>query len=635
MLTTVYTCIAERHDLRLVVLAGALCLFACLAAVNLFIRADEAVGRRRLLWLGAAAMVFGSGVWATHFVAELAYRPGIPVGYETVFTLLSIVVAMAATWIGMALALYWRQWAVGGGVVGAAVCAMHYTGMAAIRVPATLHWDGGLVFASLVIAVGLAAAAMRVLGGLKTRHRLAAALLLVLAICGLHFTAMAAVRLEYDPTVAVGGVIFDPAMLAVAIAAVTILIVSLGLSGAFVDRKMTLAATREAERLRRSREHLARAQRTARTGSIERDLRAGTVEWSDETFRIFGFDRADGVPNRDRLLDRVHPLDRAACVAAIANAEAGRGGASHDFRIVLPDGSVRWLHHESEVFHDEHGAPAWWIGTHSDVTAEREAEARQHALEAAVRAANEELEARVEERTLALQAAQAELVKATRVSTFGQITATVAHELRNPLGTIRNTLFTVRTLAGDDARYDRPITRMQKAIDRCNQIVTELHDFTFARELTCRPVALDDWLGEVIDQHKTPGGIAIERRFAAGTAAVSLDEARFRLALANVIVNAVQAVEAKESPRIAIATHLTDRVHIAVEDNGDGMSADILAEAFEPLFTTKSFGTGLGLPTVRLIVDQHGGTVAIDTEVGRGTRVEISLPRAAAVSLAA
>src|SRR5579885_1005217 len=190
MLKTLYTCVILQHDLRLVVLAAALCLFACFATVNLFVRAQASKPDRQMRWLSAAAAVFGAGVWATHFVAELAYRPGLPIGYDVYLTALSIVIAMVMAWFGMTLALRQDSYALGGAVVGAAVCGMHYVGMAAVRVSAVIHWDAAFVLVSLVIAGAVASAAMRVLRRPCLYQRSRAAGLLVLAIVGLHFTAM-------------------------------------------------------------------------------------------------------------------------------------------------------------------------------------------------------------------------------------------------------------------------------------------------------------------------------------------------------------------------------------------------------------------------------------------------------------
>ncbi|MGH6837063.1 MAG: diguanylate cyclase domain-containing protein [Methylocella sp.] len=150
-----------------------------------------------------------------------------------------------------------------------------------------------------------------------------------------------------------------------------------------VDRDLALKAAREAERFRRSADHLARAQRIAQTGSIEQDLRTGAVEWSGETYRIFGLDPNLPAPKGEAFLALVHPDDRALCETQAHAHQAAAAGRPSDtprvslrFRIVLPGGAVRWVHHESELVLDRHGAAVRWIGTFRDVTESYEAEAR-------------------------------------------------------------------------------------------------------------------------------------------------------------------------------------------------------------------------------------------------------------------
>jgi PAS domain S-box-containing protein len=251
---------------------------------------------------------------------------------------------------------------------------MHYIGLAALRAPAQLHWDAGYVLASIAIAMAFAAAAMGVLlRGPALGGRLMAVVLLVPAIAGLHFTAMAAVTLVPDPLIAVPGHAVTPTVLALAIATVMVLIAALGLLGVTVDNYL-------AERLRRSADHLARAQWIAHTGSIEQDLRTGAIEWSSETYRIFGLDPNLPAPVGEAFLDLIHPDDRAACETQ---------GPAHQtdsscrlymprvdlrFRLVQPGGAVRWVHHESELVLDQHGVAVRWIGTYRDDTEAYEAE---------------------------------------------------------------------------------------------------------------------------------------------------------------------------------------------------------------------------------------------------------------------
>jgi len=286
----VYACLTEQHDLRLVFLAALICIAACSTSIKLFIRANDAERDRPLPWLFGAATVFGAGVWATHFIAELAYEPGLPINYDTGLTALSFVAAIGVVWLAMFVAYRFAAPVLGGAMIGAGIAVMHYIGMAALRAPAQQHWDTGYVLASVAIAMTFAAAAILVSScGPVLPGRLMAVVLLVLAIVGLHFTAMAAVTLVPDPLIAVPGHGVAPTILALAIGTVMALIAGLGVLGA-MDNRSELRAAREAERLRRSEDHLARAQRIAHTGSIEQDLRTGAIEWSGETYRIFGLD---------------------------------------------------------------------------------------------------------------------------------------------------------------------------------------------------------------------------------------------------------------------------------------------------------------------------------------------------------
>src|SRR3569833_1478193 len=135
---TVLGCITGQHDLRLVVLAGLLCFLACATATNMLARASAAEGARRHYWLAAAGLVTGSGIWATHFVAMLAFRSGLPMSYEPSGTILSALIAITLCAVGFGLAVSRPGPLLGGALTGAAIAAMHYMGLSAERVPADL-----------------------------------------------------------------------------------------------------------------------------------------------------------------------------------------------------------------------------------------------------------------------------------------------------------------------------------------------------------------------------------------------------------------------------------------------------------------------------------------------------------------
>jgi signal transduction histidine kinase len=244
-------CITEQHDLRLVVLAGIICLFASFTAINLTSRVRLLTGWPHAAWLAVAAFVAGTGVWATHFIAMLAFQAGFPVGYDIGLTALSVVIAILLSGCGLFIAAWFGHKIVGGAILGLAVGAMHFTGMAALISPAAKEWDMPFVYVSLAFGVAGGALSMVVgLGSDTLKARLSGASLLALGICGLHFTAMAALALHPDPTFLILFEMPPDHSLVVSVVAATLLIVTFGFAGSIVDQHLAERTAREAERLR-------------------------------------------------------------------------------------------------------------------------------------------------------------------------------------------------------------------------------------------------------------------------------------------------------------------------------------------------------------------------------------------------
>ncbi|HEX8449084.1 MAG TPA: EAL domain-containing protein, partial [Allosphingosinicella sp.] len=208
--------------------------------------------RRPWAWTALAGFVAGTGIWATHFIAMLAYRPHLPIGYDLALTLLSIGAAIAITGAGWTLALRGGRTGtlVAGTAIGAGIGAMHYAGMAAVKLPGRFDWDSTLVSASVVLGVALSAAAL-------AEHRRKPellpwrpALLLTLAICGLHFTAMAAASVHPEPSLEVPAAAIDSDVLTLAVVAMALVILAIGFLMVLFDRKLASNAIEEARRLR-------------------------------------------------------------------------------------------------------------------------------------------------------------------------------------------------------------------------------------------------------------------------------------------------------------------------------------------------------------------------------------------------
>ena len=238
----VINCLSGSHDLRLVVLAGFVCFFASFVGINLLGRARATKGHTRTAWLALAGIATGCGIWATHFIAMLAYEPGVPIAFDIGFTGLSLIFAATITGVAFSIAVDHRSLprsALAGAVVGLGVGSMHYTGMWALEVPGRVTWLPGLVIASVVTGMIFASGALAVATCYRGKlQSLLAALLLTLAIVSHHFTAMGAVEIVPDPTRYIHPFSLDPAALAMAVAAAAILILGLSLAGALADRRV-------------------------------------------------------------------------------------------------------------------------------------------------------------------------------------------------------------------------------------------------------------------------------------------------------------------------------------------------------------------------------------------------------------
>jgi len=253
---TVITCITVEHDLRLVALAVCLCAIACFTTITLLARADATQSWVSTFWLVAAATLFGTGVWSLHFVAMLAFMPGLAIAYDVPTTLTSILIAIAGTALAFALWKIPRARGLGvlmgGTMLGLAVGAMHYTGISAMRLGGTLSLNKTQVLASILVGIAfgiLALARAEKIGRMGRRAEVS--LWLSLCVCGVHFTGMSAMVITPGVPLLVGSAVLGSQSMATMVGAVSLGILLLSLHAAMMDQHLASRAVRELDRIRK------------------------------------------------------------------------------------------------------------------------------------------------------------------------------------------------------------------------------------------------------------------------------------------------------------------------------------------------------------------------------------------------
>jgi methyl-accepting chemotaxis protein len=368
----VYNCLTVEHDWRLVGVAAVICLFASLSAVNIFNRARATSGRSRAIWIIAAGVAGGFGIWATHFVAMLAYEPGITVAYGVTLTVLSLAAAAATMSFAMSIAVYVQaRWAppLAGALIGGGIAAMHYTGMFAVEIPGRIEWKLNLVAASIILGMIFGAFAMAVaVRSFKRRDAAIAAVLLTLAIVSHHFTAMGAVAIVLDPTRSIGGLAISPAVLAAGIASGAMAVLGIALTSAFAGR-----------RLHDKSAYLALALNNMTQGFVMFDSTERLVVCNDRYIEMYGLSPdiiKPGATLVDVIKNRFSSGSLATAVEKYRQEILGsiRDGRSSGTIVETPDGRAI-----SVVNRPVKGGD-YWIGTHDDITERINAERKGAAL---------------------------------------------------------------------------------------------------------------------------------------------------------------------------------------------------------------------------------------------------------------
>ncbi len=236
------------------------------------------------------------------------------------------------------------------------------------------------------------------------------------------------------------------------------------------------------------------------------------------------------------------------------------------------------------------------------------------------------LEEMVEERTRELREAQEKLVRQERLATLGQLAGSVGHELRNPLGVISNAIYFLKMIQPDaNATILKYLDIIEKETRTSDKIVTDLLDFTRLKSVDREPVQVSDLLRQTLERYPVPATLKVGIELPADLPPVYVDLRQVVQVLGNLVTNACQAMP--EVGRLSLSASLQgDMMGIAVQDTGVGISPENMGKLFEPLFTTKIKGIGLGLAVSQKLVEANGGRIEVQSELGKGSTFTVYLP---------
>jgi NO-binding membrane sensor protein with MHYT domain/two-component sensor histidine kinase len=366
------------YNYALVALSVVIAVFASYAALDLAGRVTAASGWTRAVWLLGGAGAMGTGIWSMHYIGMLAFILPIPVAYHWPTVLLSLLAAILASVVALGVVSRKKMSALralaGSVLMGAGISSMHYIGMAAMRVPAVCHFDFLLVVLSVVFAILISLAALWITFYFRDEKRgiawekLAGAVVMGAAIPVMHYTGMAAASFAPSGTPADLFHAVNISTLGTAgIAAVTFIVLGLALLTSWMDRRFA-AQTLELQeaKLQQSEAYLSEAQQLGHTGSFGWRVSTGEIIWSAETFRIFQYDPTTK-PTVELVLQRVHTEDAALVKQTIERASQDGKDFDHEYRLVMPDGSIKYVRVVAHALRNEPGGIEF-VGAVMDVS---------------------------------------------------------------------------------------------------------------------------------------------------------------------------------------------------------------------------------------------------------------------------
>ena len=613
---------SSSYSTELVALSIAIACIASYAALFLSAHVATTVRARRA-WLVAGAAAMGIGIWSMHFIAMLAYRLPVGVGYDVPLVALSLAIAIVASLVGLRAAGVScptpAQLITAGPMMGVAIAGMHYVGMAAMRLPARQQYNAGLVATSVVIAVAASYAAIALF--LRFRFdrsrrgwwlKALSAIVMGHAVAGMHYTGMAAVHFSHAP-LAASGVILPPDELAIAIAISTMLILALSVGGGMLDRwAQTMSAVRESEERFRIM-----VDAVADYAIFTLDAQGRIASWNG------GAERLLGQTSREILgqpLAKLYSPDDGAEAEREIDVATTVGRFEGESVLASMDGRPRYLNITTAAMRGVSGDLIGFARIVHDVTEKRRSE--------------DELRHR-----------ETQLRQAHKMEAVGQLAGGVAHDFNNMLTAIRGYTELLLGMPWKDDEAREALGEIRNAADRAACLTRQLLAFSRKQMMQPRPVSPNTIVRDIESMLRRllVGDVELSTRLGTEVGQITVDPVQLEQVLLNLVVNARDAMP--EGGRIVVQTARVEldaefcrqyegarqgpHVMLAVSDNGSGMSEEVKRHIFEPFFTTKErgAGTGLGLSTVYGIVQQSGGSIAVESEVGRGSTFRIYFPR--------
>jgi PAS domain S-box-containing protein len=398
---------------------------------------------------------------------------------------------------------------------------------------------------------------------------------------------------------------------------------------------------------RRTEARLALALEGTNDGIWDWDLERGEVYHSPRFVEMLGYRPSEWDSSYETWARHVHPDDLGPAEDVLRRYLANEvPDYATVYRMRHRDGSFRWHLSRARALRDASGRAIRMVGAHTDVTAQKDAEAALTASEAALRRLNEGLEARVREEVTAREEAQARLVQAQRMEALGQLAGGIAHDFNNVLQAVQGGARLIESSAEDAVRVRRLSIMVSDAAKRGAAVTRRLLTFARRADLRAEPVDAVELLSTMseIFAHTLGAGIEVRVQTPPAMPALLADKSQLETVLVNLAANARDAMSGAGTLTLSAVADAVPAgcsgverpaklkpgayIRLSISDTGVGMDAATLARASEPFFTTKpqGKGTGLGLAMARGFAEQSGGALAIESAPGRGATVRIWLP---------